>query len=128
MKTLLSIASVLVLSAAPAFAGQGHVSRQSLAKMGLAGMQVMTDDQGMQVRGLSIAVAAGGSIATISGEGGSATSVNGYFAAGHHSASGFNVSVAADGTTTSTTSHGHTTTTTTVNFVAAGGASSAKAH
>jgi hypothetical protein len=132
MKTLLSIASVLVLSAAPAFAGQGQVSHQSLTKMGLSGMQLMSDDQGMQVRGLSIAVAAGGSIATISGEGGHATSVNGYFAAGNHSADGNNVSFAADGTshTVSATVGGHTAsvTTTTVNFVAAGGASSAHAY
>ena len=51
MKTLLSIASVLVLSAAPAFAGEGHVSNQSLAKMGLSGMQTMSDAQGSQIRG-----------------------------------------------------------------------------
>ena len=128
MKTLLSIASVLVLSAAPAFAGEGQISKQSLNKMGLSGMQTMTDSQGQQVRGLSVAVAAGGSIAFIGGEGGGAASVNTYFAAGHKTASGDNVSFAADGSTTSVTVGSHTTTVTTVNFVAAGGASSAKAH
>ena len=82
MKTLLSLASVLVLSAAPAMAGDGHVSSQSLAKMGLSGMQSMTDAQGSQIRGLSIAVAAGGSIAFLGVPGGGAASVNTYFAAG----------------------------------------------
>jgi hypothetical protein len=125
MKTLLSLASVLVLSPAPAMAGDGHVSSQSLAKMGLSGMHSMTDAQGSQIRGLSIAVAAGGSIAFIGGEGGGAASVNTYFAAGHKSASGNNVSFAVDGTATL---HGNGSITATVNGVAAGGASSAKAH
>jgi hypothetical protein len=123
MKTLLSIASVLVLSAAPAMAGQGHVSNQSLAKMGLSGMQTMSDAQGMQIRGTSIAVVAGFSYAHISGEGGSAGSVNGYFAAGHTSASGANLSAAASGDVKigedSSVKFG---------FVAAGGFSTAKAH
>ncbi|HEV8069487.1 MAG TPA: hypothetical protein VGP76_17230 [Planctomycetaceae bacterium] len=124
MKTLLSIASVLVLSAAPALAGDGQVSHKSLAKMGLSGMQTMSDSQGQQIRGLSVAVAAGGSIATIHGEGGSATSVNGYFAAGHHSASGNNVSFAAAGDVSVHGDHVSAS----VDFVAAGGASSAHAH
>jgi len=124
MKTLLSIASVLVLSAAPAFAGQGQVSKQSLAKMGLSGMQIMSDEQGQQIRGTSIAVVAGGSIATIHGAGGSATSVNGYFAAGSHAAEGSNISVAADATVHVSGSH----VTATINVVAAGGASQASAH
>ena len=85
MKTLLSLASVLVLSAAPAMAGDGHVSSQSLAKMGLSGMHSMTDAQGTQIRGLSIAVAAGGSIAFLGVPGGGAASVNTYFAAGSKS-------------------------------------------
>jgi hypothetical protein len=124
MRHLLSLFCVIGLSAAPALAGDGHVARQSLAKMGLAGMQVMTDDQGMQVRGTSIAVVAGGSIAFIGGEGGGAASVNTYFAAGHKTASGNNVSFAVSGTISTS---GDVVTSTT-NFVAAGGASSAKAH
>jgi len=120
MKTLLSIASVLVLSAAPAFAGEGQVTKQSLAKMGLSGMQTMTDSQGQQVRGLSIAVVSGGSIAFIGTKGGGAASVNTYFAAGSHSASGDNLSGAAS----LTVSH-HSATLT---VVAAGGFSSASAH
>jgi len=112
------------LSAAPALAGDGQVSHKSLAKMGLSGMQTMSDSQGQQIRGLSVAVAAGGSIATIHGEGGSATSVNGYFAAGHHSASGNNVSFAAAGDVSVHGDHVSAS----VDFVAAGGASSAHAH
>jgi hypothetical protein len=125
MKTLLSLASVLVLSAAPALAGDGHVSSQSLAKMGLSGMHSMTDAQGTQIRGLSIAVVSGGSIAFIGGEGGGAASVNTYFAAGHKSASGSNISYAVSG---SVTLHENGTVSATVVGVAAGGASSAKAH
>jgi hypothetical protein len=124
MKTLLSIASVLVLSAAPAMAGEGRVSNQSLAKMGLSGMQTMSDAQGMQIRGTSIAVVAGISYAHISGEGGSAGSVNGYFAAGNHSASGANLSAAAAGDVTVKGDDVKVN----FGFVAAGGFSTAKAH
>ncbi len=125
MKSLLSLASVLVLSAAPALAGDGQVSSQSLAKMGLSGMHSMTDAQGTQIRGLSVAVASGGSIAFIGGGGGGAASVNTYFAAGHHSASGNNVSFAADATVTV---HQNGNVSATINAVAAGGSSSAHAH
>jgi hypothetical protein len=124
MKALLSVAAVLVLSAAPAVAGQGQVSKNSLAKMGLAGMQVMSDEQGSQIRGTSVAVVFGISHATISGEGGSASSTNGYFAAGHHSASGANVSFAA--TADIDVNHGHVSVDAEV--VAAGGFSTAHAH
>jgi hypothetical protein len=124
MKTLLSVAAVLVLSAAPAFAGQGQVSKNSLAKMGLSGMQVMSDAQGMSVRGTSVAVVFGISHASISGEGGSASSTNGYFAAGHHSASGANVSFAAAGDVSVRGDDVHVS----ADFVAAGGASTAHAH
>ena len=123
MKSLYAIAAIVALSAAPAFAGEGHVTTNSLAKMGLAGMKAMDDAQGMQVRGLSVAVVAGGSIATIHGEGGSASSFNTYFAAGHKSAEGSNIGGAADGTVKTYGNHVMTTT----NFVAAGGASQASA-
>jgi hypothetical protein len=128
MKILLGIASVIAFSVAPALAGEGRVSDQSLAKMGLSGMKAMSDAQGMHVRGLSIAVVGGISTATIHGSGGTATSTNFYFAAGKHSATGNNLSGAADLSSTITTSGPHVTTTTTVNIVAAGGFSSASAH
>jgi hypothetical protein len=128
MKTLLGIASVVALSVTPSFASEGHVSSQSLAKMGLTNMQVMSDAQGMQVRGLSIAVVGGFSSATISGVGGTASSSNFYFAAGKHSASGNNASVAGDTTTTSVSFGPFTASKTTTNVVGAGGFSSASAH
>jgi hypothetical protein len=119
MKTLLSVASVLVLAAAPALAGDGQVSQKSLNKMGLSGMQTMTDSQGHQIRGLSIAVVGGGSIAFIGTRDGGAASVNTYFAAGKHSATGNNFSVAG----TLTVGRGISAT-----VVGAGGSSSASAH
>jgi len=121
MKTLLTIASVLVLSASPAFAGEGQISKQSLAKMGLSGMQTMSDAQGMQIRGTAaIVIVSGKSTATVPG----ATSTNSYYAtasgSGSHAASGDNFSVAGDATITL-----HSIT---VHVVGAGGASSASAH
>ncbi|HEV8003087.1 MAG TPA: hypothetical protein VGP63_24590 [Planctomycetaceae bacterium] len=124
MKTLLSVAALVVLAAAPAMAGDGRVSHHSLSKMGLSGMQVMSDAQGMTVRGTSVAVVFGASYAHISGEGGSAGSVNGYFAAGHHSASGANVSFATAGDVSVRGDSVHVS----ADFVAAGGASTAHAH
>ena len=124
MKSLYALAAIVAFSAVPAFAGEGHVSNNSLAKMGLAGMKTMNDAQGMQIRGTSIAVVAGVSFAHISGEGGSAGSINGYFAAGHHSASGANLSAAAAGDVTIKGDDVKVN----FGFVAAGGFSTAKAH
>ena len=123
MKSLIALAALVAFSAVPAFAAEGHVSSKSLANMGLAGMHQMNDAQGMTVRGLSVAVVSGKSTASIAGFGGSASSTNSYFAAGHKSAEGTNLSVAADG---NITTHGYHVTTTT-NFVAAGGLSTASA-
>jgi hypothetical protein len=125
MKSLIAFASVLALSV-PALAAEGHVSHQSLAKMGLAGMTAMADAQGMQIRGLSVLVG-GGSSAKISGVGGTASSTNFYAANGKHSASGENASVAGDVTSTIYTHGSHVATVTTVNVIGAGGFSSATA-
>jgi hypothetical protein len=124
MKVLLGLASVVVLSVAPAFAGDGQVSHQALAKMGLSGMKAMADSQGAQIRGMSVIVG-GGSYAYINGVGGSAGSVNFYGATGAKSASGDNASVAGDTTSTITTVGFLVTTKTTVNVIGAGGFSSA---
>jgi hypothetical protein len=124
MKSLYALATIVAFSAVPAFAGEGHVSTNSLAKMGLAGMKTMNDAQGMAIRGLSIAVVSGESHAHISGEGGSASSENEYFAAGHHSASGANVSFAVAGDIKTKGDDLKIN----VGFVAAGGFSTAKAH
>jgi hypothetical protein len=96
MKSLLAFASVVAFSVAPAFAGQGQVSDQSLAKMGLSGMKAISDAQGMQIRGLSIAVVSGGSGAHLPGAGAGSS----FFAAGsgpgYHSAEGSSSSSATD--------------------------------
>jgi hypothetical protein len=93
MKTLLSIAAVVVLAASSAMAGDGRVSQQSLAKMGLSSMQQMSDSQGMHVRG-QFAIASGTSFAIQFGGGGAAGSVNTSTGVGNHSASQSNFSVA----------------------------------
>ena len=90
MKNLIALASVLALSVVPAFAAEGHVSDQSLAKMGLTGMKTMTDTQGLQIRGMS-ATAGGYSIASVPGAGAASTT----YASGSHSAEAAGVSIAA---------------------------------
>ena len=44
---------LLVVAAAPVFAADGNVPDATLSSLGLGGMQVMSDAQGMQVRGMS---------------------------------------------------------------------------
>jgi|SRR5579862_7542644 len=119
MKILFALASIVAFSVAPAFAGEGQVSNQTLNKMGLSGMKVMSDQQGMQVRGLSIAVVGGFSQAASWTRGAEASTTNFYFAAGQHSASGGNLSGAA------TLNLGYHSSLT---IVAAGGFSSASAR
>jgi hypothetical protein len=52
MKALVMLFAVLVaLVAAPAVADDGRVSQPALRAVGLGGMQVVSDAQGMQVRG-----------------------------------------------------------------------------
>ncbi len=48
-----AFALVAVLMAAPVFAGEGHVPQSTLDAIGLAGMETLSDAEGMQVRGLS---------------------------------------------------------------------------
>jgi hypothetical protein len=57
MRHLICLACIIGFSAAPALAGDRQVSTGSLAKMGLGGMKVASDHEGLQVRGLSIAIA-----------------------------------------------------------------------
>ncbi|HXY35224.1 MAG TPA: hypothetical protein VEI07_13420 [Planctomycetaceae bacterium] len=57
MKRFISAVCVLALTAAPALAGDGQVSKQSLSRMGLGGMKVVSEQEGLQVRGTSIAIA-----------------------------------------------------------------------
>ena len=54
MKLLIGFAAIVCLSAASAMAGDGRLTNQSLAKIGLVGMQGMSDVQGLEIRGLGI--------------------------------------------------------------------------
>jgi hypothetical protein len=59
MKLLIAFASVLCLSAASAIAGDGRLSDQALAKIGLGGMHVMSDVQGLEIRGFGVSEGTG---------------------------------------------------------------------
>jgi hypothetical protein len=59
MKTLFATVSLLSLFAAPALAGDGRISDHSLARMGLQGMQPISDAQGMAIRGTAYASVSG---------------------------------------------------------------------
>jgi hypothetical protein len=121
---IFAFASILAFSALPAFAGEGQVSHQSLNNMGLAGLHVMTDAQGMNVRGMSIAVVSGGSGAKLIG----ASAGSNFYAkgdgSGTHYADGSSASVASD---TLSISNGKNTFTASFTAAAATTAS-AKAH
>jgi hypothetical protein len=60
-RNLLMAAAVLAMGIAPALAEDGRVPRSTLTVVGLGGMHVLTDAQGLQVRGLSSNAASGGS-------------------------------------------------------------------
>jgi hypothetical protein len=63
MRHLILVACVLGFLSAPALAGDGQVSSRSLARMGLSGMKVVSDHDGLQVRGqfaIATSVAFGG--------------------------------------------------------------------
>jgi hypothetical protein len=57
MKRLLGLAAVFSLWAATAMAGDGRISSQSLAKVGLSGMTAISDAQGLEIRGLGVSEA-----------------------------------------------------------------------
>jgi hypothetical protein len=67
MKTCLWIATFVVLSAAPAFAEKGTVSDQGLAKFGLHGMKVMSDADGLAIRGKSVTLTVKSTVAGATG-------------------------------------------------------------
>lgn len=123
MKTLFGAVSVIALGLSPVVAGEGNLSNQTLARMGLAGMQSLSDAQGMQLRGLA-AQAGGWSSTTLVALNGATSSTNYAYAADKHSASTANLSVSGAVTSTST-NHG---TYTYANIIAAGGLSGAHSH
>jgi hypothetical protein len=54
MKALIGCAAILGLSAVTAMAGEGRLSNPSLTKIGLGGMKLMSDSNGLEIRGLGI--------------------------------------------------------------------------
>ncbi|HEX5103141.1 MAG TPA: hypothetical protein VFV87_04990 [Pirellulaceae bacterium] len=51
---------LLAVAASPALAGDGQIPQSKLQRLGLGQMQTMSDSQGMEVRGQSSGVMAGG--------------------------------------------------------------------
>jgi hypothetical protein len=108
MKYLLMTLAVVMICAGPVLASDGNLSKAQLAKMGLSGMAVMSDDQGTAVRGMGYqptrsfqgSVAFGASYAKVTKDDPmSAGTINGYLAVdqdkGHGSlAGGANISTA----------------------------------
>lgn len=63
MKKTLALVLPLIVAAMPAMADDGQVSQSALADLGLGGMAVVSDEAGMEVRGMSSnAYAYGGSL------------------------------------------------------------------
>ena len=85
------------LGASQALAADGLPSHATLSAMGLGELRVMSDSEGLAIRGLGFqgASAAGKSWASISGHGAYAGSKNSYDVDGKKSASGHTVSFAA---------------------------------
>jgi hypothetical protein len=104
-KCLASMFALAVLSlVSQARAAEGLPSSSALSAMGLSGMQIMSDAEGMSVRGMGYSgnphsvkpssLAFGASYAKVGDHGASAGSVNGYLATGPHAAGGSNLSFA----------------------------------
>ena len=51
MKYVAMVAVLMSVCACSAFAGDGQISKSALAEMGLSGLQVMSDADGMAIRG-----------------------------------------------------------------------------
>jgi hypothetical protein len=129
---IFALASILAFAALPAFAGEGQISTHSLNNMGLSGLHLMTDAQGMHVRGLSIATVSGGTGAHVIGAGGGSSFYASGSGSGTHSASGDSASSASDSlnfTTITSGKGGPSYSSTTITFTAsAATTASAKAH
>ena|SRR5580704_14983671 len=123
MKTLFGAVSVIALGLSPVVAGEGNLSNQALARMGLVGMKSLSDAQGMQLRGLA-AQAGGWSSTTLIAVGGTTGTTNYAYAGDQHSASTANLSVSGALTSTSSNYGSHTY----VDVIAAGGLSAAHSH
>lgn len=87
MKYIASAALLAALMTGSAFAGEGNVSRNTLADMGLGDIAVMSDEAGQQIRGQGFAFAASTA----------ASALPGTFTANTAIALGFNHADAATG-------------------------------
>jgi hypothetical protein len=91
MRRFVVFACALALLSAPALAADGQVSKSSLERMGLGGMKVVSDQDGLQVRGTSIAIAFSEASGTIIWSVNSPVSIGSHFA--------FSASVGVSGNT-----------------------------
>lgn len=92
----LALLAVAMIGAQQALAADGRPSDATLAAMGLSDLHVMSDSDGLAIRGLGFngAKAFGFSFAVVASPFGSAGSTNGYQASGKYKASGHNLSFA----------------------------------
>lgn len=92
----LALVAVALAAASPAFAADGRPSDEALTAMGLSGLNVISDEAGLTVRGFGYngASAYGQSFAVVATNGGAAGSTNGYKANGKKKAAGANLSFA----------------------------------
>lgn len=74
--------SLVVFLSASVFAGDVQVSQQTLAKMGLAGMDRVSDGQGMEIRGTGSSALVFGIVSASGGPTKTYFKVNPHFAAG----------------------------------------------
>ena len=93
---LLGLAMLALVGASQVWAANGRPSSETLSAMGLSDLQVMSDAEGLSVRGMGWygASAAGKSFAVVSAYGATAGSTNSYNAKGKYKASGENESYA----------------------------------
>jgi hypothetical protein len=54
MKALVTFAAVMCFATLPAYSAEGQLSQFSLSRLGLSGMTPVSDEQGLQVRGMGM--------------------------------------------------------------------------
>jgi hypothetical protein len=93
----LALVVASLLAASQGFAATGRPDDATLAAMGLSGLNVISDDAGLAVRGFGYngAKAYGQSFAVVASHGAAAGSTNGYDAKGKKKAAGANLSFAS---------------------------------
>jgi hypothetical protein len=93
---LLGLAMLALVGASQVWAANGRPSNETLSAMGLSDLKVMSDVEGLSIRGMGWygASAAGKSFAVVSAYGATAGSTNSYNAKGKYKAGGDNESYA----------------------------------